>query len=114
MTTSFSPTAMNQDASADISDASDNTASITVLTKYIRVHSEPNAKFVMFDFAIGDPSLFVELVLPQQAFEQFCQNNQVVPMSAEQMASNDAEADKWRYGEEDTLVGHNHQQLYHH
>lgn len=85
---------------------------IASLTKYVRVHSEPSAKFVMFDFAIGDPSLFVELVLPHKAFEKFCQNNQVIMMNEEQMAKNDAEANKWRYGEEDTLVGKNHNQFY--
>lgn len=82
------------------------------LQKYVRVRSEPDAKFVMFDFAIGDPSLYVELVLPPQAFKAFCENNQTIPMSAEQMAKNDAEEDKWRYGDVDTLVGHNHEQAF--
>lgn len=80
------------------------------LTKYVRVRSQPDAKFVMFDFAIGDPTLFVELVLPPKAFAEFCQKNAVVPMSEAQMAYNDAEEDKWRYGEESTLVGDNHAQ----
>lgn len=83
----------------------------TSLTKYIRIRSEPDAKFVIFDFAIGDPSLFVELVLPPKAFEQFCQNNHVVPMTQAQMDKNDAEEDKWRYGFDATLVGNNHDHL---
>ena len=82
---------------------------LPLLQKYIRIRSEPDAKFVMFDFAIGDPSLYVELVLPPAAFKAFCDNNQVIPMSAEQMTKNDAEEDKWRYGEVDTLVGKNHE-----
>lgn len=77
------------------------------LQKYIRVRSEPGAKFVEFDFAIGDPNLFVELVMPPGAFEHFCKANRVVEMSAEQQASVDAEMDKWRYGEE-TLMAKNH------
>lgn len=77
------------------------------LTKYIRVRSQPDARFVEFDFAIGDPSLFVELVMPRGAFEAFCAANDVVPMTEEQIRSVDAEMDKWRYGE-DTLMSHNH------
>lgn len=80
------------------------------LVKYIRVRSTEQARFVEFDFAIGDPSLFVELVMPQGAFEHFCRANQVVAMSAEQMAAVDADMAKWRYGE-DTLMAHNHDQL---
>lgn len=76
------------------------------LTKYIRVRSQPGARFVEFDFAISDPSLFVELVMPPAAFEHFCQLNQVVHMTEEQMAANDLELEKWRYGE-DTLMAQN-------
>jgi len=78
------------------------------LVKYVRVRSKPDARFVEFDFAIGDPSLFVELVMPKGAFEAFCAANAVVHMSAEQMQAVDAEMAKWRYGE-DTLMAHNHE-----
>lgn len=84
------------------------TPSINSLTKYIRVRSDENSRFVMFDFAIGDPALFVELVLPPESFEEFCTINNVVHMSPEQMAANDNDEDKWRYGIEPTLVRENH------
>lgn len=77
------------------------------LTMYVRVRSQSGARFVEFDFAIGDPSLFVELVLPPSAFEAFCAKNNVVYMTEEQMIANDEEAEKWRYGE-DTLMSRNH------
>ncbi|WP_299183978.1 phenol hydroxylase subunit [uncultured Neptuniibacter sp.] len=77
------------------------------LVKYIRVRSAKGARFVEFDFAIGDPSLFVELVMPQGAFDHFCEKNEVVHMTTEQMQAVDAEMEKWRYGEE-TLMAHNH------
>ena len=76
------------------------------LTRYIRVRSPDEARFVEFDFAIGEPSLFVELVLPRVAFEQFCEQNQVVQMTEAQMAAVDAEMVKSRYGEE-TLMAKN-------
>lgn len=83
------------------------TDALPKLTKYVRVRSEPDARFVEFDFAIGDPSLFVELVMPPAAFADFCSRNRVVHMSEAQMAAVDSELDKWRYGE-DTLMRHNH------
>lgn len=79
----------------------------STLTKYIRVRSEPDARFVEFDFAIDDPSLFVELIMPKDSFADFCQRNNVVEMTAEQMATVDQEMEKWRYGKE-TLMEHNH------
>ena len=79
------------------------------LVKYIRIRSEPGARFVEFDFAINDPTLYVELIMPPQSFADFCRHNEVVEMSAAQMAQNDAEAEKWRYGE-NTLVGRLHQE----
>jgi phenol hydroxylase P0 protein len=69
------------------------------MPRYVRVRSEPDDAFVEFDFAIGYPELFVELVLPHQAFRQFCENNQVQHMDAQMSAALDADARKWRYGE---------------
>jgi phenol hydroxylase P0 protein len=69
------------------------------MPRYIRVRSEPDATFVEFDFAIGYPDLFVELVLPRQAFRQFCENNRVQHMDAQMSDALDADAQKWRYGE---------------
>ncbi|WP_221797123.1 phenol hydroxylase subunit [Oceanobacter mangrovi] len=76
--------------------------------KYIRIRSKPGARFVEFDFAINDPSLFVELIMPPAVFDSFCQTNRVVQMTAAQMQAVDMELEKWRYGEE-TLMAANHQ-----
>ncbi|NCF17506.1 MAG: phenol hydroxylase [Haliea sp.] len=70
------------------------------LTRYVRVRQVVNDKFIEFDFAIGDPSLYVELVLPKAAFDAFCRHNQVVMMTEEQAAAVDADMEKWRYGDE--------------
>ncbi|BBB27596.1 phenol hydroxylase subunit [Amphritea japonica] len=77
------------------------------LTRYVRVRSSSESRFVEFDFAIGDPSLFVELIMPQGAFEHFCQVNDVIFMTEEQQHAVDVEMEKWRYGEE-TLMANNH------
>ncbi|MOA39394.1 Phenol hydroxylase subunit [compost metagenome] len=68
------------------------------LTRYVRVRSEPDASFVEFDFAIGYPDLFVELVLPRAAFASFCAQNRVTYMDAAMAEAVDADMEKWRYG----------------
>lgn len=69
------------------------------MPRYIRVRSGADDTFVEFDFAIGYPELFVELVLPRLAFKQFCESNRVQHMDAQMSAALDADARKWRYGE---------------
>ena len=69
------------------------------MTRYIRVRSEPGDKFVEFDFAIGHPELFVELVLPREAFEIFCKHNNVVHMDSDMIRQIDEDMVKWRFGE---------------
>lgn len=68
------------------------------LQRFIRVKKIIRDKFVEFDFAVGDPGLYVELILPKAAFETFCQRNNVTVMSAEQAEAVDQDMEKWRYG----------------
>lgn len=69
-------------------------------TRYVRVRRVVGDKFIEFDFAIGDPSLYVEMILPKPAFDAFCQHNEVVMMTDEQAAAVDADMEKWRYGQD--------------
>jgi phenol hydroxylase P0 protein len=69
------------------------------ITRYIRVRSAPEERFVEFDFAIGHPELFVELVLPRDAFKTFCEHNKVVHMDSDMISKVDADMLKWRFGE---------------
>ena len=55
--------------------------------------------FIEFDFAIGDPDLTVELILPEPAFEEFCATHRVRHLSAEECARMDADQAKWQYGQ---------------
>ncbi|WP_041065965.1 phenol hydroxylase subunit [Thiolapillus brandeum] len=54
--------------------------------------------FIEFDFSIGEPEIYVELVLPWQAFEAFCAHNQVKHLTAEEAANVEYDRLKWRYG----------------
>lgn len=70
------------------------------LPRYVRVTERLPNGIVAFDFAVGTPDMFVELILPEAAFEAFCENNNAVPMTPEQSAEVDLEMEKYRYGEE--------------
>ncbi|EZI24931.1 phenol hydroxylase subunit [Pseudomonas extremaustralis] len=50
--------------------------------RYVRVTGRRGSQFVEFDFAIGEPELFVEMILTHEAFAEFCRANQVRPMAA--------------------------------
>ena len=54
--------------------------------KYVRVlghRGQPPNRFVEFSFAIADPELAVELILPESAFAQFCRDNEVTLLEGE-------------------------------
>lgn len=46
--------------------------------RYVRVCERRPDGFIEFEFAIGDPALCVELMLPEAAFHEFCLANEVI------------------------------------
>ena len=46
--------------------------------KFVRVAELRPDGFVEFDFAVGEPELFVEMILPATAFDEFCALNKVI------------------------------------
>ena len=58
--------------------------------RFVRVTGQQHLPFVEFAFAIGDPALYVELMLPEAAFQAFCQANQ-----ATLLAPLDTEVGDW-------------------
>ena len=46
--------------------------------RWVRVHNRTENGFVEFDFFVSDADLFVELILPEAAFAEFCANNKVI------------------------------------
>lgn len=66
---------------------------------FVRVRERRADGFIEFDFAIGDPELSVELILPEAAFQEFCATNQVRHLSDEEGARVDADQAKWRHGQ---------------
>ena len=45
--------------------------------KFVRVLDADRGGMVEFEFAIGEPDLFVEMVMPKAAFDEFCNANAV-------------------------------------
>lgn len=48
-----------------------------ITRKFVRVMRTLPSGLIEFEFAIGDPDVAVELVMPKAAFDEFCANNQV-------------------------------------
>lgn len=67
--------------------------------RYVRLREQRPDGFVVFDFAIGDPGLACELIMPLAAYQEFCASNHVVHLSDAQAEQIDREALKWRYGQ---------------
>ena len=65
---------------------------------WVRVTQRRADGFVEFDFAIGEPELAVDLILPQAAFDEFCALHQVRLIDARQAAALAAEQARWRTG----------------
>jgi phenol hydroxylase P0 protein len=54
-----------------------NEPAVDVKHKFVRIRETLPSGLVCFEFAIGWPELFVDLMLPQPAFDDFCAQNQV-------------------------------------
>ncbi|MES2118455.1 MAG: phenol hydroxylase subunit [Pseudomonadota bacterium] len=45
--------------------------------RFVRPRGARGKGFIEFEFAIGEPELFVELILTPEAYAEFCEANQV-------------------------------------
>lgn len=57
--------------------------------KYVRVTELRTDGFVAFDFAIGEPEIYVEMLLPQAAFADFCAEHDPIRLEAAPSAADD-------------------------
>lgn len=69
-----------------------------VRKNYVRFRELRTDGYVLFDFAIGDPELAVELTLPLAAYRAFCRERGVIYLTRQEAESIDFEQSKWRYG----------------
>ncbi|MCB1887149.1 MAG: phenol hydroxylase [Rhodocyclaceae bacterium] len=62
--------------------------------RFVRVREVRPDGFIEFDFAIGEPEIFVEMMLRAEAFDDFCEAQRAVFMTGRaSLAGNDTE---WR------------------
>lgn len=69
--------------------------------RFVRITSRDRPGFVEFNFSIGDPSLYLEMILPADAFAEFCSSNHVTFLTDEQAEEVEKQQEKWRYGDID-------------
>jgi len=63
-----------------------------ITRKFVRVmRTLPNG-LIEFEFAVGDPDVAVELVMPKVAFDEFCAANRVEQLTTPKAAPVDADA----------------------
>ncbi|MBN8487307.1 MAG: phenol hydroxylase [Burkholderiales bacterium] len=63
--------------------------------RFVRIVDEREDGMVEFEFAVGEPELFVEMILPQAAFIEFCAREQVLPTRSDGQAIDPADGRHW-------------------
>jgi len=58
------------------------TKSFDPCARFVRLRQVRADGFVEFDFAVGEPDLSVELILPLAAFHEFCSANHVIRIAS--------------------------------
>jgi phenol hydroxylase P0 protein len=69
--------------------------------KFVRVIETRRDGMVGFEFAIGEPALFVELMMPATAFNEFCAVNRVTVLAPKAAGASAAEGETqndWDWG----------------
>ena len=65
-------------------------AELDTRQRWVRVTGQRGEGFIEFDFAIGEPDLCVEMILPAEAFAEFCAANRVELLPPEKAAGSPA------------------------
>ncbi|MBK3869740.1 phenol hydroxylase [Pseudomonas stutzeri] len=73
-------------------------AALDTSKRFVRITGSRGAEFVEFDFAIGEPELFVEMILTYEAFIEFCTANVVQVLPPEPGVLDDgSDAAQWNW-----------------
>ncbi len=59
--------------------ALDSSGSFDIRRRFIRILNERIGDMIEFEFAIGEPGLFVEMIMPRAQFDAFCRAQKVTP-----------------------------------
>lgn len=59
--------------------------------KFVRIVERRPDGFVEFQFAVGNPTIYVEMIMAPEAFDEFCSSNAVTMLPPLQHGAADAE-----------------------
>lgn len=76
-----------------------NPPPIDVNRKYVRLVERRPDGLVEFEFSISDPALFVEMLLPEAAYEAFCRTHRVILLEGERPENEEDGDFNWRLRE---------------
>ena len=65
---------------------------------FVRVTNRRADGFVEFDFSLDGPDLYLEMILPESAFQEFCRAKKVRFVTDEVAARWQRDREKWRGG----------------
>ncbi len=63
--------------------------------KFVRIIQTHPGELVEFEFAVGEPELFVELLMPRPQFDEFCALHAVIPTQGRLAAAPNPDAQEW-------------------
>lgn len=63
-----------------------------VTRKFVRIKGRMPNGFIEFEYAVGEPGMFAELVMAPADFDIFCRDNQVEMLGAQTPAAPDSPA----------------------
>ncbi len=66
----------------------------------VRITNHDHRGNVEFQYSISDPSLFLEMILPRTAFEEFCRARNARVLSEAEGEAVDKSERRWRTGNE--------------
>jgi phenol/toluene 2-monooxygenase (NADH) P0/A0 len=72
-----------------------DTKTFDTTRKFVRVIEIRDNGMVAFEFAIGEPELYVELLLPAPAFREFCATNAVTMLDGAAPPKADSDEAQW-------------------
>jgi phenol/toluene 2-monooxygenase (NADH) P0/A0 len=63
---------------------------------YVRVTGTDRRGYIAFQFALGDPTLFLDMILPPAAFAEFCATHRARHLCAAEALAVDLAERRWR------------------
>ena len=64
---------------------------------FVRIR-QTRGRFVEFEFAIGSPDIAVELIMPREMFDEFCDRYGAIGIQSDDSIAIDIERAQWRHG----------------